>query len=391
MGQREPQHVRRRHRRRRPRSRRRPPGTSLRRSPGLASDVVAATDRSHVAAHMLEGRELPSGWRVLTKIERGPDATGGHFSVGYIVERNGVRGYLKALDYSLAFESNDSAQVLEWMTSAYNFEASLLAGCAHMDKVVRALDRGEITVEGADGVPNVAYLIFEEAEGDIRAALDSLSASFDYAWACRMLHHAATGLWQMHQAEMAHQDVKPSNVLTFGRELSKIADLGRASRRGATAPHDELECAGDHTYAPPELLYGYVAPEWRARRQACDLYLLGSLAMFVFSGATTTAAILTFLDDAQYPERWTDDYAALLPFVRVAFDRALDEFEQALPEELARELAPLVRALCDPDPTVRGHPNARAGQGNPYSLERFVSAFNLIASRAEIGAYRDLS
>ena len=194
---------------------------------------------------------------------------------------------------------------MEWMTSAYNFEADLLATCSRMDRVVRALDRGEITIEGAEIVPAVAYLIFEEADGDIRSALDELGSSFDYAWACRMLHHAATGLWQMHGAEMAHQDVKPSNVLTFGRGLSKLGDLGRASLRGATAPHDELDCAGDHTYAPPELLYRQVSPDWRARRQACDLYLLGSLTLFVFSGATMTAAILTFLDDGQYPANGT--------------------------------------------------------------------------------------
>lgn len=356
----------------------------------LASDGVATNDKSRIAAHMLAGRDLPGGWHVVTKIERPPDASGGQFSVGYMVERHGVRGYLKALDYSRAFQSDNSTQVLEWMTSAYNFEANLLSGCAHMDRVVRALDRGEIVVDGAEGVPNVAYLIFEEAEGDIRAALDSLSASFDYAWACRMLHHAATGLWQMHQADMAHQDVKPSNILTFGRGLSKLADLGRASQRGAVAPHDDFPCAGDHTYAPPELLYGFVAPEWQVRRQACDLYLLGSLTMFVFSGATMTAALMTFLDDAQLPGAWSDGYDALLPFIRVAFDRALDEFEQTMPEELAQEIVPLVQALCDPDPAVRGHPSARLRRGNPYSLERFVSAFDLVARRAEIGAYQDL-
>ena len=74
-------------------------------TPRLASLNVATRDTSRVAAHMLKGRELPGGWRVIEKIERDPDATGGHFSVGYIVERNGSRGYLKALDYTLAFES----------------------------------------------------------------------------------------------------------------------------------------------------------------------------------------------------------------------------------------------------------------------------------------------
>ena len=353
---------------------------------------MATRDTSRIAAHMLEGRELPGGWQVVEKIERGPDATGGYFSVGYIVVRDGGRGYLKALDYSIAFESGDAARVLEWMTSSYNFEADLLDDCAasRMDRVVRALDRGEISVEGAENVPNVSYLIFEEADGDIRSALDSIGAAFDYAWTCRMLHHAATGLWQLHRADMAHQDVKPSNVLTFGRDLSKIGDLGRASRRGSSAPHDEMEFAGDRHYAPPELLYGQIAADWIARRHACDVYLLGSLTMFVFSGATATAAILSFLDDSQHPDDWDDTYAAVLPYVRVAFDRAIEEFEEALSEQLAAAVVPMVRQLCDPDPAIRGHPRTRAiTGGNPYSLERYVSEFDLLARRAEIGMYRD--
>jgi serine/threonine protein kinase len=205
-----------------------------------------------------------------------------------------------------------------------------------------------------------------------------------------MLHHTVTGLWQMHGQDIVHQDIKPSNVLTFGREYAKLGDLGRASSRSFTAPHDDYECAGDPEYAPPELLYGRVSPDWSARRQACDMYLLGSLIMFTFSGVTATAAILAFLDDSQHPDEWEDSYEAVLPYIRVGFDRALDEFAAALPEALAVSLVPMVRQLCDPDPALRGHPRTRASRAtNPYSLQRYVSELDLHARRAEIGLYRD--
>src|SRR5712691_1997227 len=128
--------------------------------------------------------ELKGGWVVVEKIERPPEATGGAFSVGYLVERNGTRAYLKALDYSFAFSSGNTAQVLEAMTSAYNYEVEILRHCAErrMDRVVRALDQGELIVDGAEGFGNVSYLIFELADGDIRLALDSVGKSFDYAW-----------------------------------------------------------------------------------------------------------------------------------------------------------------------------------------------------------------
>lgn len=360
----------------------------------LASLRVAARDTSHVAAYMLEGLTLDDGWRVVSKLERDETATGSNFSVGYIAERNGTRAYLKALDYSFAFElTGNIALTLEAMTTAYNFEVAILDNCAssRMDRIVLALGHGEISVEGAIGVPNVSYLLFELADGDIRHALDSADSNFDDAWKFRTLHHVAVALRQMHQADLAHQDVKPSNVLTFGRTSSKLGDLGRASRRGGAAPHDESDCAGDPQYAPPELLYGQISNEWRIRRQACDIYLLGSLAMFLFAGTTTTAAILSFIGESQHPDEWGDSYEAALPYVRLAFDRAMDEFEHEAPPAIAQALAPAIRQLCDPDPGLRGHPLTRASLGSPYSLERYVSLFNVLARRAEVGAYRDIA
>jgi len=354
---------------------------------------MSSREESRSAAHSLLGRELPEGWQVVEKVERPPDATGSRFSVGYIVQRDGTRAFLKALDYSFAFASGDAARVLEAMTSAYNFEVDVLERCAasRMNRVVTVLGHGEVVVEGADGVPNVSYLIFELAEGDVRHALDSIGSIFDYAWAFRTLHHATTGLWQLHGQGIAHQDLKPSNVLTFGRNSSKLADLGRASRRGVAAPHEGLNLAGDPAYAPPELLYGQVDPDWSKRRQACDTYLLGSLAIFIFSGATATAAILAFLDDDLHPDAWGDSYIAVLPYVRVAFDQAVGEFEDSLSEHVAARLVPIVQQLCDPDPDLRGHPRARSQRGNSYSLERYVAEFDLLARRAEIGYFKDVA
>jgi len=359
----------------------------------LTSSLMEERDTSLVAAHMLKGTQLEGGWVVLEKLTRPRDSTGSNFSVGYIVERNGERAFLKALDYSFAFELvGNTAFVLETMTRDYVFESQILERCAasRMDRIVRALATGEVVVAEAADVKNVSYLIFELADGDVRNALDAHRAAVDYAWAFRTLHHAATGLVQLHTQNVAHQDVKPSNVLTFGPTLSKLGDLGRASSRSTAGPHDEAPCAGDPQYAPPELLYGQVSPDWRARRQACDMYLLGSLAMFLFSETTATSAILTFLDEQQHYDVWQEHYSVVLPYVRVAFDRAMDVLEVSLPPKIANVLMPIIRQLCDPDPELRGHPNTRAMRhGNPYSLERYRTEFDLLARRAEIGTFRD--
>ena len=64
----------------------------------------------------------------------------------------------------------------------------------------------------------------------------------------------------MHINDMANQDLKPSNVLVFRQNSSKLGDVGRAAYRGHSPPHETFACAGDPAYAPPEALYDYRDP-----------------------------------------------------------------------------------------------------------------------------------
>ncbi len=226
------------------------------------------------AAAKLSGYTLEGGWEVVRHIDLS-STTGGCFSEAYIVkDKRGDRAFLKALDYSRALQAHDPASELQRLTESYNFERGLLQLCRsrRFDRVVSALADGKVTVAGEV----VQYIIFELADGDLHDHADVLT-ELDIAWILRSLHHVATGIRQLHSQDIAHQDVKPSNVLVFNRDVSKLADLGRSARRGAHAPHDSLTIAGDATYAPPELLYGYLLPDWSARRLGCDLYLLGSM------------------------------------------------------------------------------------------------------------------
>lgn len=345
------------------------------------------------AAFLLEGMDLPGGWRVTTLIKRPPQATGGHFSVGYLVV-HAERGeaFLKALDYSSALADPDPARALEALTSAYNFERDLLAACRRkgLSRVIRLLDDGKVEVHGAVGVPLVNYLIFEKAEGDIRAHLDALR-DFDVAFALRALHHVATALQQLHSHNMAHQDLKPSNVLVMTEGDAKVTDLGRAAYKGHASPFDDLTIAGDWGYAPPELLYGHRLEEWVARSTSCDLYLLGSMATFLFQGVAMSPLLFAHLHPKHTPVSWSGTYREVLPYVREAFNRVIEAFEVALPDQLRPDLGTAVRHLCDPDPALRGHPRNRVGQGSSWSLERFITKFDLLATRAEHGLLREAS
>ncbi len=311
------------------------------------------------------------------------------FSVGYIVEDgSGNQAYLKALDLSKAAQSPDPPRELQALLAAFNFERDLLAHCRdrRLDRVVLAVDHGQITIDPILYASLVPFIILERADGDVRAVMGT-AQQFDNAWGLRSLHQVAVGLSQLHAQSIAHQDVKPSNVMLFeaGRG-AKIGDLGRASQIGQAPPHDALPIAGDKTYAPPELLYGDLAVDWNARRFGCDLYLLGSLAVSLYTGVSMTGLIMGLLPSGHHWRVWSGSYAAVFPFVRTAFNTAASSFAEQVPNEFRADLERIVRQLCDPDPAQRGHPRARAiRHGNPFALERYVSELDLLARRAEQG------
>jgi serine/threonine protein kinase len=336
-------------------------------------------------AKNLKGVSLPNGWTIVDELPKHPAATGGQFSEGYLVENaTGRKAFLKAIDYSDAAASPDPALAIKSITDAYVFERDMLARCRakRLDRIVTAIDAGSI---GASPSELVLYLIFELADGDVRQLLAS-AVRINLAWQLRVLHQIATGLRQLHNQSIAHQDIKPSNILLFTEFGSKIADLGRAAAEGFRPPHDDCEVAGDRTYAPPELLYHHLSADWRRRRFGCDAYLLGSMVVFMFTGLGTTAMVIAELDHRQRPGQWAGTYEDLLPAVRDAFSKVLAAFRLSVPDCLKDGLTAVARGLCDPDPALRGHPRSRVD--SQFSLERYITDLDLFASRAELGVFR---
>jgi eukaryotic-like serine/threonine-protein kinase len=336
-------------------------------------------------ASKLCGLALSGGWTA-EKDLTGMSDTGGNFSYGYQVgHSDGRKAFLKALDYSRALRSPDPPSALQALTAAYLFERNILQTCKtrRMDRVIQSIESGFVTVDHTD-LGRVDYLILEMAQCDVRSFLNA-SKTFDLAWILRSLHHVATGIYQLHAAQIAHQDVKPSNILVFGDRVSKVADLGCASQKGTVCPRDDRDLAGDPAYAPPELLYGYRDPDWTIRRFGCDAYLLGSMIVFMFTGLNATSLLFSNLAADHHPKNWTGTYKEIVPYLKDSFGLALEQFAAAIPvESLQGELRAIVSYLCEPDITLRGHPQNRIGHRPQFSLERFVSKLDLLARRAEM-------
>lgn len=339
------------------------------------------------AARQLLGKVLEGGWVVVKEHDRPLESTGGHFSVGYIVQSadGKTKAYLKALDLSEAFEgpNTDTPAVLQIMTQVYLHERDLCRKCldCRLSHIVNILADGNIVIDPTDRFSKVPYIIFELGDGDIRSYLD-ISEHFDVAWALRCLHHIATGLKQLHGIDVAHQDLKPSNVIRFRNTYSKLTDLGCASAKTVRSPKDELPIAGDKGYAPLELLYGEKSEDWHSRL-VCDLYLLGSMVVFFFARTSMNTLLFSKMNNSHLPKNWGETYRDVIPFVRDAFGLAIEEFSIEVPENFRDGLSIIVRELCEPDPKLRGDPIYKSGWRNPYSLESYVSRFDCLARKAE--------
>ena len=335
-------------------------------------------------ATQLEGLELKSGWKVKKCIDRKEGATGGRFSCSYVVEKDGQKGFLKAFDFSDAFLTPNVIDELNRLTASYVFERDLLLHCRNMRlrKVVVAIDHGEVHVPNYDPVNGlVYYLIFQLADGDVRDRVRE-DRRFDPGWSIRVLKDVAVGTRQVHLQLIAHQDLKPSNVLMFGQE-ARLADFGRASRKGFIAPHDELNVAGDTTYSPPEQLYGYKHPEFTVRRFGCDMYMLGNLASFLFSGINITSQMLAQLPSQFHWRRWAGEYKDVLPYLMNAYYTVIDELGNTIDRKIVPEIVPIIEELCHPNLFKRGMPKW-VGHQSQYSLERYVSRIDLIRLRVEM-------
>ena len=342
---------------------------------------------SDALLHALIGADLGNGWTVEAHLERNGGATGACHSFPFTARHtNGQRAFVKILDPIPDPNLPDDEQLpdLEKRLAVFNYERDLADKCKdrRISRVVRALGRGSIKVDGFP-IP-VHYLMFELAERDLREHA-TLGQTLNTAWNLYILHQAALGLEALHFNRIAHRDLKPSNVLLFDELVTKLGDLGSAFDRGIPRPDEDRGIAGDTAHAPPEQLYRFHPEEWDTRCLAADLYLLGSLVVFMFTNVSMTAQIGGQLLPQHHWDAWPGKYNDALPYVREAWDAVLEELAGTVPEVVRDELVELTRYLTHPEPDRRGHPRNRVGGDSNFGVRRFSSRFNVMRARVERG------
>ena len=353
------------------------------------------------ASGNLEGKVI-SDWNVRRKFAEPNHAnheTGGTFSVCYEVEKDGIVAFMKVLDYVKIMRHNKgqlTPDIMQRAATEFNYEKSLSQYCSNkrITKVVNFIDSGDVFLDGFPLNGSVSYIVYEIADGDVRKVMD-LSSKAELAakinslsLKLKSLHDVSVGINQLHSNDISHQDIKPSNILSFNGE-SKIGDLGRS-----LIFDDEVMCPypmrfnGDRSYAAPECFY----PNYSATKAALyqvDNYMLGGLVTFYITGVTFNLLMHSYLpEDYKFLRiRQDEEYSNVLPDMINAYQNALKDFEAEIPiEEVRSGLVSLVSYLCNPDPSRRGHPkNVSATSRTPnYDLQRTIQELDVLQKKAEL-------
>lgn len=353
-------------------------------------------------AERLSGVELGNGWTVGNKLPTGRrgGGTGGFFSVSYEVRNGNKQAFLKAFDILKPIQDAVAkgrlfTTVLLEQLQAFEFETQLHTLCANrkMRRIVKILEHGQASVTPVQGeqISTVPYMIMELADGgDVRSYIQQ-SENIDFSIRLYYLRDVASGIVQLHIAQIAHQDLKPSNVMIFSEAGAKIGDLGRASKQNVASLHDQFGIAGDKAYAPPEQIYRHPLNDWFDRRQRCDLYQFGSLICFVFFGTSLNTILRTRLPYELTPIEWggaNSSYDQALPFLKQVFNEALLEWEAQLPTWLSVSLIEIIRQCGTPSYAERGSKKTIKMSTPNLGMDRFVSELDRLAFKSVVEARR---
>jgi serine/threonine protein kinase len=340
---------------------------------------------SRPEAEGLVGLVVSNRWRLERLMHISLPETGGNFGVGYVARDMdvGLERFVKVVDYQRGI--NDPFRLANFLKEA-EFEVIAHKACLRMSKVVRMVDHGKLVFRTTsdDSLYTYLCLVQEKGEGDIKSHVD-YSPERSPAWKLWVLREVALAARQMELAHLAHNDIKPSNVIRFAsngsREPVKLGDIGRIVTRDGRGPFDGKAWAGDPAHQPIEAEYGWQEPEWSDRCTAADAYMVGNLICFLFTGSSLTERIINSMPEEYRPGRLP--YRDALDLVRHTWNAVLtDQVMPSVPAAIRDKLGSIIRWLTDPDPTVRGEPAAR--RAGTIGLDRIASHLERLALQAQV-------
>ncbi|MEV1121074.1 serine/threonine-protein kinase [Actinosynnema sp. NPDC049800] len=150
----------------------------------------------------------------------------------------------------------------------FDNEVRTLAGLSHP---------GLLSVYDVGTCEGTSFVVMQLVEGmTLRDRL--LDGTFTPAQVRALGHQLADTLAHVHEQQVVHRDVKPSNVLLDGSDTAYLADFGLARSLGSTRITKTSEVVGTAAYLAPEQVRGdEVGPP-------ADVYALGLLLLECLTG-----------------------------------------------------------------------------------------------------------
>jgi serine/threonine protein kinase len=341
--------------------------------------------------HQLLNKTLSTGWTLVEKLDMGKGLSGGNFGIGYRATMGERTAFVKAVDFVTAMNEPDPILKMQELTNEALFEREVLEFCAAkgMTKVIHYIGHEYYpsSVPGIDPLSRVSCLIMEAGEKDLRRLIHSSGLS-TCAWNMQVLRDVSQALAQLHGGSIAHGDIKPSNIIATNTATTevKVGDLGRVIRGDKQGPFDTLRWPGDRNYMPPEMWYGNIpgalSAGWNNTRESPDAYTLGSLLVYLFTGASLQSLVINELPEPYKPGKWTGNYDDNLIAVLIdAHFKVLNK--QLLPKvdhEMADGIMKIAKDLTHPNPVKRGDKRARSEIRQLVGMDRIYQKFEVLAS-----------
>ncbi|XP_037308480.1 receptor-interacting serine/threonine-protein kinase 3-like isoform X1 [Pungitius pungitius] len=141
---------------------------------------------------------------------------------------------------------------------------------------------GETVQRRPEGETSQEGLVMEFMErGSVQSLFEELSGPPPWPLVCRLANQVALGINCLHQLNLMHHDLKPSNVLLDADLNAKLADFGlsRVSTSCMVPKRETGRPYGSYKYMPPEAFNLSYQPV-----RSFDIYSYGILLWSIISG-----------------------------------------------------------------------------------------------------------
>jgi serine/threonine protein kinase len=345
--------------------------------------------------YQLLGVTLASGWTLVEQLQKPHGLSGGNFGVGYHATMGDRIAFVKAVDFVEAMRAPDVLAKMQQLTNEAQFEREVLEYCTSkgMSKVIRFIGHEYYASNPIDPLSRVSCLIMEAGDKDLRRLvhMDGLSTC---AWNMQVMRDISQALAQLHKGNIAHGDIKPSNVIAANTDATemKVGDLGRVVRNDKSGPFDSMRWTGDLNYTPPEAWYGNIPGAmptgWNNTREATDAYMLGNLLVYLFTNASLQSLVMNEIPSGFKPGEWRGNYDDNLIAVLIdAHSKVLNKYlAPELDGDMKDAVMAIARDLTHPDPVKRGDKRARSHIHKLVGIDRVYQKFESLAARCAAAA-----